>query len=72
MRGRNNNMSRVKKVKVGSEMAYRLVHPVHTVLVTCASKAGKANIITLAWIMPTLAKPPMVAIRSHHDAVCTS
>ena len=55
-------MPRVVKVEVGSEMAYRLVHPMHTVLVTCASKAGKANIITLAWIMPTSAKPPMVAI----------
>ena len=65
-------MPRVVKVEVSSEVAYRLIHPMHTVLVTCASKAGKANIITLAWIMPTLAKPPMVAIRSHHDAVCTS
>lgn len=55
-------MPRVVKVKVGSGMAYRLVHPMHTVLVTCASKAGKANIITLAWIMPTSTKPPMVAI----------
>lgn len=55
-------MSRVKKVKVDSEKACRLIHPMHTVMVTCASKAGKANIITLAWVMPTSAKPPMVAI----------
>jgi len=34
----------------------------HTVLVTCTDKAGKANIITLAWVMPTSINPPLVAI----------
>lgn len=34
----------------------------HTVLVTCADKAGKPNIITLAWAMPTSINPPLVAI----------
>jgi len=51
-----------KKVEVDTELAYRLLHPRHTVLVTCTDKAGKANIITLAWSMPTSANPPMVAM----------
>ena len=51
-----------RKVKVDPDYAYRLLHPRHTVLVTCKSKAGKANIITLAWSMPTSFRPPMLAI----------
>jgi len=34
----------------------------HTVLVSCVGKAGKSNIITLAWAMPTSINPPLVAI----------
>jgi flavin reductase (DIM6/NTAB) family NADH-FMN oxidoreductase RutF len=34
----------------------------HTVLVTCAGKTGKPNIMTLAWAMPTSISPPLVAI----------
>lgn len=49
-------------VEVDSELAYRFLHPRHTVLVTCVDKAGKANIITLAWSMPTSINPPMVVI----------
>jgi len=45
-----------------SNLVYRLLHPRHTVLVTCTDKAGKPNIITLAWTMPTSADPPMVAM----------
>lgn len=55
-------MSKSKKVAVAPKMAYRLLHPRHTVLVSCADKTGKANIITLAWTMPTSAHPPMVAM----------
>jgi len=51
-----------EKVEVDPELAYRLLHPRHTVLVTCVNKAGKANIITLAWSMPTSINPPMVVI----------
>jgi len=51
-----------KKVEVDFELAYRLLHPRHTVLVTCVNKAGKANIITLAWSMPTSINPPMVVL----------
>jgi flavin reductase (DIM6/NTAB) family NADH-FMN oxidoreductase RutF len=34
----------------------------HTVLVSCVGKAGKPNIITLAWAMPTSINPSLVAI----------
>ncbi len=52
----------VKKVGVDLSSAYRLLHPRHTVLVSCVDRAGKSNIITLAWTMPTSITPPMVAI----------
>lgn len=54
----------VGKVNVNSAFAYRLVHPMHTVLVSCAgiSVGSKPNIIALAWAMPTSSKPPLVAI----------
>jgi flavin reductase (DIM6/NTAB) family NADH-FMN oxidoreductase RutF len=54
--------TKTKKVEVNSELAYRFLHPRHTVLVTCVNKAGKSNIITLAWSMPTSINPPMVVI----------
>jgi flavin reductase (DIM6/NTAB) family NADH-FMN oxidoreductase RutF len=54
--------TKTKKVEVESELAYRLLHPRHTVLVTCVDKTGKANIITLAWSMPTSINPPMVVV----------
>jgi flavin reductase (DIM6/NTAB) family NADH-FMN oxidoreductase RutF len=56
------NSLKTKKVEVDSEMAYRLLHPRHTVLVSCRDKTSKANIITLAWIMPTSINPPMLVI----------
>jgi flavin reductase (DIM6/NTAB) family NADH-FMN oxidoreductase RutF len=34
----------------------------HTVLVSCVGKAGKSNVTTLAWAMPTSINPPLVAI----------
>lgn len=34
----------------------------HTVLVSCVGKAGKPNITTVAWAMPTSMNPPLVAI----------
>jgi flavin reductase (DIM6/NTAB) family NADH-FMN oxidoreductase RutF len=50
-----------------------LLHPMHTVLVTCKGKTGKPNIITLAWAMPTSMNPPLVAIsiapRRHSHAL---
>jgi flavin reductase (DIM6/NTAB) family NADH-FMN oxidoreductase RutF len=34
----------------------------HTVLVSCVGKAGKPNITTLAWAMPTSINPPLIVI----------
>lgn len=42
--------------------AYRLLHPKLTVLLTCADKMGKANIITLAWTMPVSVNPPLLVV----------
>lgn len=52
----------MQKISVASDSIYRLMHPRLTVLVTCIDRRGRANIITLAWSMPTSIKPPMVAI----------
>jgi flavin reductase (DIM6/NTAB) family NADH-FMN oxidoreductase RutF len=54
--------SKKEVVNVGASSAYRLLHPMHTVLVSCVDKAGKPNIITLAWVMPTSIDPPLVAV----------
>ncbi len=50
------------KTQVSIASAYRLLHPMHTVLVSCVGKAGKPNITTLAWAMPTSINPPLLAI----------
>lgn len=50
------------KTQVNVASAYRLLHPMHTVLVSCIGKGGKPNITTLAWAMPTSINPPLVAI----------
>jgi flavin reductase (DIM6/NTAB) family NADH-FMN oxidoreductase RutF len=50
------------KTTIHLASAYRLLHPMHTVLVTCVGKKGKPNIIPLAWAMPTSHSPPLVAI----------
>ena len=52
----------VKKFDVDLTQAYRLLHPKHTILLSCTDKKGKANIVTLAWCMPVSAEPPMLAI----------
>lgn len=52
---------KTKKVDIRLPSAYRLLHPMHTVLVT-SGEAGEANIITLAWAMPTSMKPPLIVI----------
>jgi len=52
----------VKKVNVDLPQAYRLLHPEHTILLSCVNKKGKANIITLAWCMPVSAEPPLLAL----------
>jgi flavin reductase (DIM6/NTAB) family NADH-FMN oxidoreductase RutF len=50
------------KTQVNIVSAYRLLHPMHTVLVSCVGKAGKPNVTTLAWAMPTSINPPLLAI----------
>ncbi|MDH5754501.1 MAG: flavin reductase family protein [Candidatus Bathyarchaeota archaeon] len=51
-----------EKAKINGSSSYRLLHPMHTVLVSCAGKTGKPNIITLAWAIPTSINPPLVAV----------
>ncbi len=51
-----------RKFKVNLSTAYKLLHPMHTVLVSCIGKDGKPNIITLAWAMPTSIDPPLIAV----------
>ena len=58
------------KVNINIASAHRLLHPMHTILVSCVGKAGKPNITTLAWAMPTSINPPLLAISlipSHHS-----
>jgi len=51
-----------EKINVEFSSAYRLLHPMHTVLVSCVGKNGKPNVLPLAWAMPTSHNPPLVAI----------
>ncbi len=50
------------KTQVNLSQAYRLLHPMHTVLVSCIGNSAKPNITTLAWAMPTSNNPPLLAI----------
>lgn len=50
------------KTQVNITTAYRLLHPMHTVLISCIGKTGKPNVTTMAWAMPTSNNPPLVAI----------
>ncbi len=50
------------KPEVNPQYAYRLLHPMHTLLVTCVGKTGKPNVTTVAWAMPTSSNPPLVAV----------
>jgi flavin reductase (DIM6/NTAB) family NADH-FMN oxidoreductase RutF len=50
------------KVEINFDFAYRLMHPMHIILVSCVGKEGKPNIITLAWAMPTSNVPTLVAV----------
>lgn len=52
----------IGKADVALSSAYRLLHPKHVVLVSCVDRAGKANVITLAWCMPASIHPPLLAI----------
>jgi flavin reductase (DIM6/NTAB) family NADH-FMN oxidoreductase RutF len=50
------------KTTVNINSAYRLLHPMHTVLVSAIGKANKPNVTTVAWVMPTSINPPLLAI----------
>jgi flavin reductase (DIM6/NTAB) family NADH-FMN oxidoreductase RutF len=50
------------KPEVNLNFAYRLLYPMHAVIVSCVGKAGKPNATTLAWAIPTSNEPPLVAI----------
>ena len=50
------------KPEVNWQYAYRLLHPMHTVLISCVGNSGKPNITTVAWAMPVSGSPPLVAI----------
>ncbi|MCK4483115.1 flavin reductase [Candidatus Bathyarchaeota archaeon] len=58
----NHKNTNALKTEINLTSSYRLLHPMHTVLVSCVGKAGKPNIITLAWAMPTSITPPLVAL----------
>jgi flavin reductase (DIM6/NTAB) family NADH-FMN oxidoreductase RutF len=51
-----------EKVEVGTHSIVRLLHPMHTVLVSSVGKDGKPDIITLAWAMSTSVNPPLVVV----------
>lgn len=51
-----------KTNQISLSTASRLLHPKLTVLLTCADKAGKTNIITIAWAMPVSMKPPLLVV----------
>lgn len=51
-----------EKIDVAFSLAYRLLHPMHTVLVSCVEKTGKPNVLPLAWAMPTSRDPALVAV----------
>ncbi len=50
------------KTTVNINSAYRLLHPMHIVLVSAVGKANKPNVTTVAWAMPTSINPPLLAI----------
>lgn len=55
-------MSSMEEKEEITTSIYRLLHPRNTILVTCADRNGKPNIITLAWSMPISMKPAVVGI----------
>jgi flavin reductase (DIM6/NTAB) family NADH-FMN oxidoreductase RutF len=51
-----------EKINIEFSSAYRLLHPMHTILVSCVGKTGKPNVLPLAWAMPTSRDPALVAV----------
>jgi len=51
-----------KKVRVPLERSLYLLHPYNSCLITSKGKTGKPNVMTVAWIIPVSAKPPLLAM----------
>ncbi len=50
------------KISISITSANRLLHPMHTVMISCKGNDSKPNVTTLAWAMPTSTNPPLIAI----------
>ena len=50
------------KIPIKVTSAYRLLHPMRTVIVSCIGNNAKPNITTIAWAMPTSINPPLIAV----------
>ncbi len=66
-----------KKVKVPLNRSFYLLHPYNSCLITSKGKTGKPNIMTVAWITPVSAKPPLLAMsirseRHSHNLIMES
>jgi len=51
-----------KKVKVPLERSLYLLHPYNSCLITSKGKTGKPNIMTIAWLIPVSANPPLLVM----------
>jgi flavin reductase (DIM6/NTAB) family NADH-FMN oxidoreductase RutF len=51
----------MNKIEFVSNFNY-LLHPYNTFLVTCCDQDGIANIITIAWLIPTSIRPPLLCM----------
>ncbi len=58
------------KTEVNPTYNYRLLHPMHTVLISCVGKDGKPNVTTVSWATPTSHDPPLISVSiatKHHS-----
>lgn len=52
----------VKKTSVSLDRSLYLLHPYNSCLITSKGKTGKANIMTVAWIIPISVDPPWLGM----------
>ena len=50
------------KESISLSKFHTLLHPYNTSLVSCCDSEGKANIITIAWVIPTSVEPPLIGM----------
>ena len=50
------------KERVALSKFHTLLHPYNTSLVSCCDSDGKANIITIAWVIPVSVEPPFIGM----------